>query len=85
MSAPEVVVGAGLVKKVSRLQESHLSKMLGTQCAEEVCSHRAEGTVSCIWWRQRVDVKDRYGHAAQRQIQEQLGSRLITVGFGLVG
>lgn len=80
-----MVVGAGLVKNVSRLKKSHLCKMLGPQCAEEVCSHRAERTVSCVWWRQRVDVKNRYGQASQRQIQEQLRSRLITVGFGLVG
>lgn len=67
-----MVIGAGPVKNVSRVNQSHLCKMMGAQCAKEVCSHRSEGTASCVWWRQRVDVKDRYGQTAQSQIQEQL-------------
>lgn len=51
-------MGAGLVKNVSRLKESRWGKMLGPYGAEEVCSHRTEGTVSCIRWWQRVDVED---------------------------
>lgn len=78
-------MGAGLVKNVSRLKESRWGKILGPYCAEEVCSHRTEGTMSCIRWWQRVDVEDRDGQAAQLQIQKQLWSRLITMRFGRVG
>lgn len=74
-------MGAGLVKNVSRLKESRWCKMLGPHCAKEVCSHRAKGTVSSIWWWQWVDVEDRDGQVSQFQIQEQLWSGLITVGF----
>ena len=58
LSAPEVVMGAGLVKHSPGLKESGWCKVAWPDRAEEVCSHRAEGTGSSIWWWQWVDVED---------------------------
>ena len=53
-----MVMGAGLVKHCPRLKESSSGEMAWIHCAEEVCSKRAKGTRSRIWWWQRVDVED---------------------------
>lgn len=63
-----MVMGASLVKHCSRLKKSSWCKMTGAHCAEEMCSHRAKGTRSRIWRRQRVDVEDCDSQATQRQL-----------------
>lgn len=80
--APQMVMGTGLVKQHSGLKESGQWEVTGADRAEEVGGHGAEGAEGRVRWRQRVDVKDRYGKATQSQPQEQLWSRLVAVLFG---
>lgn len=79
---PQMVMGTGLVKQRSGLEESGQWEVTGADRVEEGGGHGAEGAEGRIRWRQRVDVKDGYGKATQSQPQEQLRSRLIAVLFG---
>lgn len=69
-----MVVGTGLVKQHSGLKESSEWYMTGSDRVEEIRCHGAKRAERCIRWRQRVDVKDGYCKATQRQPQEQLWS-----------
>lgn len=77
-----MVVGAGLVEYCAGLEESSGGEVSRACSTEEVRCHGPQRTGSSVRRRQRVDVQDRHGQAAQRQGQHQLWPGLVTVCFG---